>query len=399
MAIIKCPECGHQISDKAPTCPHCGVEIAGKITKCPNCGQTYFNEETTCPFCHATDKVSNSDGKIRQIASDNSEIGLQNDTKTDSALSSQKQTSLPQKTDKVNKQGSDDKKCNKSSKTILIVSLIIAVVIVIVFMVVYQNAKSKEEQEKYDFALNSNEIEVAKEYLYNFKDAPQEHIDSITAHLQLLLKQNQNWTDAVVSGSRTALVEFLKAYPNSIHAKEAADKIDSIDWEQCLKLNTPEAYQTYIDTHSDGLHYGEALTFLNKLKASEVTLEERLTISGIFHDFFISINTRNENTLTTHFGESINFLGKQDATRNDVVSFMDKLYKDNVESMVWSIPGSYEIRKKETGDGLYEYDTTFMAEQKVNNVDGTEMTNTFHITAVVNPDGKITEMSMSRIVE
>lgn len=399
MAIIKCPECGHQISDKAPTCPHCGVEIAGKIIKCPNCGQTYFNEETTCPFCHATDKVSNSDGKIRQIASDNSEIELQNDTKTDSALSSQKQTSLPQKTDKVNKQGSDDKKCNKSSKTILIVSLIIAVVIVIVFMVVYQNAKSKEEQEKYDFALNSNEIEVAKEYLYNFKDAPQEHIDSITAHLQLLLKQNQNWTDAVVSGSRTALAEFLKAYPNSIHAKEAADKIDSIDWEQCLKLNTLEAYQTYIDTHSDGLHYGEALTFLNKLKASEVTLEERLTISGIFHDFFISINTRNENTLTTHFGESINFLGKQDATRNDVVSFMNKLYKDNVESMVWSIPGSYEIRKKETGDGLYEYDTTFMAEQKVNNVDGTEMTNTFHITAVVNPDGKITEMSMSRIVE
>lgn len=32
MAIIKCPECGRQISDKAPTCPSCGVEIAGKKT-------------------------------------------------------------------------------------------------------------------------------------------------------------------------------------------------------------------------------------------------------------------------------------------------------------------------------------------------------------------------------
>mgnify|MGYP000565577660 CR=1 FL=1 len=31
MALIKCPECGHQISDKAPVCPNCGVEIAGKI--------------------------------------------------------------------------------------------------------------------------------------------------------------------------------------------------------------------------------------------------------------------------------------------------------------------------------------------------------------------------------
>lgn len=24
MALIKCPECGHEISDSAPSCPHCG---------------------------------------------------------------------------------------------------------------------------------------------------------------------------------------------------------------------------------------------------------------------------------------------------------------------------------------------------------------------------------------
>ena len=51
MAIIKCPECGRQISDKAPTCPSCGVEIAGKITKCPNCGEVYFNYLEMCPNC------------------------------------------------------------------------------------------------------------------------------------------------------------------------------------------------------------------------------------------------------------------------------------------------------------------------------------------------------------
>ena len=45
MSMIKCPECGHQISDKAPVCPNCGVEIAGKITKCPQCGEVYFNDQ------------------------------------------------------------------------------------------------------------------------------------------------------------------------------------------------------------------------------------------------------------------------------------------------------------------------------------------------------------------
>ena len=46
MAIIKCPECGRQISDKAPTCPSCGVEIAGKITKCPS-SDTCQNSNTS----------------------------------------------------------------------------------------------------------------------------------------------------------------------------------------------------------------------------------------------------------------------------------------------------------------------------------------------------------------
>ena len=51
MAIIKCPECGHQISNRAPVCPSCGVEIAGKITLCKNCGEAVFKDQATCPNC------------------------------------------------------------------------------------------------------------------------------------------------------------------------------------------------------------------------------------------------------------------------------------------------------------------------------------------------------------
>lgn len=44
MAIIKCPECGHQTSDKAPVCPNCGVEIAGKIIKMSLLWRNLFNK-------------------------------------------------------------------------------------------------------------------------------------------------------------------------------------------------------------------------------------------------------------------------------------------------------------------------------------------------------------------
>lgn len=32
MALIKCPECGREVSDTAPTCPHCGYQLKKSIT-------------------------------------------------------------------------------------------------------------------------------------------------------------------------------------------------------------------------------------------------------------------------------------------------------------------------------------------------------------------------------
>ena len=61
--IIKCPDCGHQVSDKAPVCPSCGVEIAGHIVRCSHCGELYLKEEPSCPNCHHTETENPSAGK------------------------------------------------------------------------------------------------------------------------------------------------------------------------------------------------------------------------------------------------------------------------------------------------------------------------------------------------
>ena len=51
MALIKCPECGESVSDKAPNCPHCGLAIAGNIIPCPECGAVVPKGTETCPKC------------------------------------------------------------------------------------------------------------------------------------------------------------------------------------------------------------------------------------------------------------------------------------------------------------------------------------------------------------
>ncbi len=49
MALIKCSECGQEISSSAKTCPHCGIKIS--LQTCPECGAKLKGDEINCPEC------------------------------------------------------------------------------------------------------------------------------------------------------------------------------------------------------------------------------------------------------------------------------------------------------------------------------------------------------------
>ena len=49
MALVKCGECGGQVSDKAAACPHCGAPVL----RCPNCGAHVLDKVAPCPQCGA----------------------------------------------------------------------------------------------------------------------------------------------------------------------------------------------------------------------------------------------------------------------------------------------------------------------------------------------------------
>ncbi len=70
MALINCPECGKEVSDKAESCPNCGFIINrqrevnnfipnGNQLKCPKCGglNVTFQREQTGSIGAGTNKV------------------------------------------------------------------------------------------------------------------------------------------------------------------------------------------------------------------------------------------------------------------------------------------------------------------------------------------------------
>lgn len=68
MALMKCPECGKEISDKAASCPNCGAVVKKKF--CQHCGEQIDSDCVICPKCGK--QVGEVGGNDRNIIINNS---------------------------------------------------------------------------------------------------------------------------------------------------------------------------------------------------------------------------------------------------------------------------------------------------------------------------------------
>ena len=383
MAIIKCPECGHQVSDKAPVCPNCGVEIADKVTKCPDCGEVYFSADAMCPHCYRpTTKKTEPAPVVEQTPP--SPIPPQ-----------------PKEKPKFSSDPIQVPKKKKNSWVAYLVSFVIALLICGVCFYMYKNAQDNKEMQEYEFAMKSKDVLVLQSYLDTYKDAPAEHRDSISAHLEQIIQIDKDWTNAVVSNSKSILQDYMRKYPNSPHRAEAARKIDSLDWAQASSLNTIEAYKAYMTEHENGDHYDEAESSMKALKVKEITPEERAQIAQVFRRFVISINERDQASLVSTVTEELTLLDKQQATHSDVIEMMNKMYeKEGLTNLIWRLNKDYSISKREIGNDQYEFSVSFTGNKEEQYADPEHNKNSqYRMKAKVAPDGRISELKMNKIIE
>ena len=383
MAIIKCPECGHQVSDKAATCPSCGVGILGKITKCPECGEIVLNDQILCPNCHCP-----------LISTNN------NDTEKSEPSQSHKVATVEPNSD-TNGEGNKNEK-KKKSYTPWVVSFVIALAVVFVGLYFYKTTQMRNELEAYENAMMSNEPAVLQNYLDIYADAPSEHRDSIQSHLEMLKKVDSDWTNAVVSNSKAAILRYMQLYPNSLHNVEAKLKIDSIDWMEATQKNTIEAYQKYIDEHADGMYIDQAHDAYTLLDSKKVNAEDKANISAIFTSFFNALANNDEATLVSCVDIILtSFLHKENANKNDVIEYMHKIHNEaHVENVEFRLNNDWTIEKIDRGNGSFAFKVNFSID-KITQLSGDSNSSfdTFKVKASVSPDNKISELNMQRIVQ
>ena len=248
--IIKCPECGHQVSDRAKICPSCGIEIAGMITRCPDCGEYLFKDQQECPNCHCS--INASAPVVEEtvpVASPQYDIAPE--------IPESPQPATPKK---------EKKGGHKVLWSSIIVGFVIALIVVFLGIYFYQKTQQENEQRAYENAMMSTEPAVLQNFLDMYADAKKAHRDSIIAHLEAFKKIDRDWENAVASKSKAALQLFIDRNPGNIHLPEARLIIDSLDFDAAKLEDTMESYQKYMDSHQQGNYYDEAANAYDRLK-------------------------------------------------------------------------------------------------------------------------------------
>ena len=404
--IIKCPECGHQVSDKAPVCPSCGVEIAGHIIKCSHCGELYLIEEPSCPNCHHTEtNVPKAETTDEQDAKGNPQgakevsaveqitegeapeevedeiVGKPIDEPIHAGLPREEPTATDDKEDdnvvdadfivendteaavidaaeRLEKEASDDEEEQQGKKhnhASLAVSLLIAVITAAVLLFLYnQGVKdnmANDEQEEYTQVMASGEPTVMQNYLKQYPDAPKAHRDSVALQIKALQHADDDWAKVLSSNTKEAMQEYLSKHPDSPHKQQLLTKIDEIDWATAVKKNDEDAYAGYLAMHKDGAHATEADAILKKLMKHTVADADKSNAVNAVRQLLQGINSKSNEKISGAVASQLNFLGVGGATAKDIQSYMhNKLYQADVKTVNWRLGSPAEVTKDSNDD-------------------------------------------------
>lgn len=283
-----------------------------------------------------------------------------------------------------------------------IVAIVVVALLIIFaggFYFYQQHEKSNDEEQAYELVMKSTSAQELQDYLDKYPDADPAHREAVEQRLKEIKELESDWNDTLVNDSKTAYLDFLSKHPDAPQKDIVHHKVDSIDWAEAVKLNTIDGYQDYMDEHADGEHYDEANDNIKTIKTTVVQDDEAKEVKLQLKEFFSAFNSQSDGAIMGSVAQVMtSFLGKSNATADDVTEFMHSLWnKPDLISLNWFLKDDYDIKKKEIGEDKYDYTVTFTAMLNRRYSKSTEnTTDTYHVTAHINPDGLISSMEMMK---
>lgn len=402
--IIKCPECGHQVSDKAPVCPSCGVEIAGHLIKCSNCGELYFKSEETCPNCHSTEQFQSvgsqntgsedvEESEVQYQPSPIEEFVSREDEQDD--YEPETLNSYVQQADMEEIPESEAEPAEQQNKNHvqLLVSFVIALAICGVLFYFYkQKDGDTTEPEAFEYTMKNASPGILEQFLEDYPDAPAAHTKAVKTQLAAMKQKNDERRKILQSTSRAEIIAFLKSNPSSEYKHELETKLDEMDWAEAVKGNSEESFLAYKQRQPNGTHNGEADEKLKVLLVHTASQADKTKAVEAVRKLLRGINTKNGAQIAEAVAPSFNFLGSAGATAASVEKYSrDKLYQADVKTVNWFLGEGADVTTEKNDDGTAEQHLNIPARLEINRQGGLSRKN-YQIKAVVR-NGKIVSIN------
>ena len=310
MSLIKCPECGHEISDLAASCPQCG-----------------------CPVGH--------------------QVGNHFDT----PLSAGEPTlGQPAK--------------NKAVGTIVVISLlIVALAGVAAWYLFFRGGTDEDERTVYDRIMcyeNEHQLDSLGEALNDYFDTYNSdafHYSQLKELNDRFFAERADWQAADGLKSLDAVRHFLDVHPDGFYLNEANLQLDSLSYIEAQEVNTREAYEHYIEQFSQGKYVTEARWQIAGLDNVELSIDEKATVREALSVHFDALGNNDKGAISMTLASDISsYIGKADPELEDIYAYMSNMHSSG-RTIIFNVKGA-EITKIDM-NGRNMYSVQFMLEEEI----------------------------------
>lgn len=286
----------------------------------------------------------------------------------------------------------------KKSKTPLIIAIVIVALLLIgggTYFYISSNASQQEEM-AYEVLENNNNPQDYEDFLEKYPNS--EHADEVRDRLQKLQEMLSKWNSIALSNDVNDFINFKDQYTDPQYNRLCDIKIDSLDFITAQRLNTPEAFQHYLDSHPDGRYASEASVAQGSLRDQEVTETDREQITEVLTDFFNGFANRDESKICANISSTMTtFLHKQNATKADVLSKIDAMFNEHIQGCQFNVNRDTQITRKNDSSGNAMFTVTFTVDQHISRDNEGKTFGQYKCVANINAQMLITSLTMQEI--
>ena len=188
---------------------------------------------------------------------------------------------------------------------------------------------------------------------------------------------------------------YVYAHPQGFFRTKALNVLDSLEFADAQKHNTPDAYQEYLGKYPNGRFRAQAQAELADAEADNlVTEEERTAVTEVIRHHFQAIENNDTVDVVETVAENLSsYIGKLNSTEDDVVKYL-KHTNEGKDVKVFKT-SDYDISKVVTA-GIPIYNVRFALTELINPDDSLHRkVRGFKGTAIVNAKKKITALLLN----